>query len=168
MPDVVVFPPPYFPASMSRSSSNDPAAPRALRIALQGAVRVLKRRFRVLLLVRDAYTRLADHAQPMQSARADLAAFLRLLKAWALRQYQRVPWTPLLLVTGAVVYFVLPVDVVPDVLMGIGFIDDVAVISATVRAVRDELDRFRMWEARRETPSVPAPDTTAAIRKPAA
>jgi uncharacterized membrane protein YkvA (DUF1232 family) len=47
---------------------------------------------------------------------------------------------------AALLYFVLPFDVVPDVLAGIGFVDDVAVITSVVESVRNELDRFREWE----------------------
>jgi uncharacterized membrane protein YkvA (DUF1232 family) len=117
-----------------------------LRIARDGAKHVLERRFRVLLLIRDAYAHMADHAPSVQGVRTDLAASLRLLKAWALRQYRHVPWTALLLIAGAVVYFVMPADLVPDVLAGMGFVDDVAVVSAAVQSVREELDRFRAWE----------------------
>jgi uncharacterized membrane protein YkvA (DUF1232 family) len=56
---------------------------------------------------------------------------------------------------GAVVYFVMPADLIPDLLLGIGFVDDAAVVSAVVRTVRNELDRFRTWErrARADSPS---------------
>lgn len=141
------------PSSLPAASSSDR---RALRVALDGAKQVLKRRFRVLLLVRDAYEHMIDHAAPLRSVRADLTAFLRLLKAWALRQYERVPWTALLLIAGAVVYFVMPVDLIPDMLVGIGFVDDVAVVSAVVRSVRNELDRFRAWEQDALTASSPS------------
>jgi uncharacterized membrane protein YkvA (DUF1232 family) len=55
------------------------------------------------------------------------------------------------LIAGAVVYFVAPLDLIPDALIGIGFVDDVAVISAVVRAVRDELDRFQAWETQQHS-----------------
>lgn len=119
-----------------------------MQIALDGAKRVLKRRFRVLLLIRDAYERMTEHARPMAGVQEDLRVLLRLMKAWALQNYERVPWSALLLITSAVVYFVMPVDLIPDVLAGIGFVDDVAVVSTAVRAVQSELDRFRQWEDR--------------------
>ena len=37
---------------------------------------------------------------------------------------------------GALAYFVLPVDAVPDIVAGIGFTDDVAVLTAVITAVR--------------------------------
>lgn len=132
--------------SSSASKPSAPVSPQAVDIALSGAKRVLKRRFRVLLLVRDAYARMSEHARPIESVRDDLSVLLRLMKAWALQNYRHIPWTALLLATSAVVYFVMPVDLIPDALVGIGFVDDVAVVSAVVRAVREELDRFRRWE----------------------
>ncbi len=36
---------------------------------------------------------------------------------------------------GAIAYFVLPVDMVPDVLAGLGFTDDASVLAAAVAAV---------------------------------
>jgi uncharacterized membrane protein YkvA (DUF1232 family) len=48
---------------------------------------------------------------------------------------------------GGLVYFLLPTDVLPDVVPGVGFVDDVAVVSMVVDAVRGEIDRFRAWEA---------------------
>ena len=131
------------PTRTTLASSTDRTT---FRIALDSAKRVLKRRFRVLLLARDAYTRMSDHSRALTSVKEDLAVLLRMMTAWAQRSYQRVPWTVLLLVTGAVVYFVAPIDLIPDALIGIGFVDDVAVVTAVVRTVRDELDRFRAWE----------------------
>lgn len=39
------------------------------------------------------------------------------------------------ILTAALAYFVLPADVVPDVLFGVGFTDDIAVLTAAISAV---------------------------------
>jgi uncharacterized membrane protein YkvA (DUF1232 family) len=128
--------------SLSRSDSSE-----GLFDALTDAAQiVLRRRFRVVLLVRDAYDRMLTNASVLEAVWDDLQTIMRLLVAWAEDSYRRVPWTPLVLMAAALLYFVLPVDVIPDFLAGIGFVDDVAVISSVVQSVRDELDRFRDWE----------------------
>ncbi len=143
--------------------SSTPSRQHALRAALDGAKRVLKRRFRVLLLVRDAYELEVAQPNAFRRVRDDLTTLLRLLKAWALRRYQRMPWPSLLLVASAVVYFVTPADLIPDLLPGIGFMDDVAVVSAVVQAVRDELERFRAWE--RDDPEALSIDSALMVPK---
>jgi len=74
---------------------------------------------------------------------------LRLIYAWANRSYRRIPWSPVALIVAALCYFVLPVDLVPDLLGPIGLTDDVVLISSVVQSARSELDRFRSWENRR-------------------
>lgn len=36
---------------------------------------------------------------------------------------------------------------IPDVIPGVGFLDDATVIAWVIKSVRDELDAFREWEA---------------------
>ena len=107
---------------------------------------VVEQRFRILLLIRDAYDRLATDAPALRSVLSDLSAMLRLLYAWANASYQRVPWPALMMVAGAVGYFVLPLDMIPDVLGPVGLMDDAAIIASTVQTVCEELARFREWE----------------------
>jgi uncharacterized membrane protein YkvA (DUF1232 family) len=40
---------------------------------------------------------------------------------------------------AALAYFVLPIDIVPDFLFGLGFVDDAAVLLAAFRTVRDNI-----------------------------
>ncbi len=51
---------------------------------------------------------------------------------------------------GALAYWVLPIDVIPDVLAGIGFTDDAAVIAAVVATLGAHI-RPRHRDAARET-----------------
>lgn len=46
---------------------------------------------------------------------------------------------------GAIAYFILPVDMVPDVLAGLGFTDDASVLAAAIAAVgRHLLPKHRL------------------------
>lgn len=50
---------------------------------------------------------------------------------------------------GAVAYFILPIDVVPDILAGLGFTDDASVLAAAVAAVGRHLQPRHRERARR-------------------
>lgn len=150
-------------ASEPESTGNSPAPPppnRSLQLdkkevfdlLSEAASRVLQRRFRVVLLVRRAYERMTSHSDVLSAVWADLRTMMRMVLRWADRSYRHVSWTPLLLVVGALVYFVTPVDLIPDALGAIGFVDDVTVITTVVQRIRGELDRFRDWEAQQALP----------------
>ncbi|MEM7021319.1 MAG: YkvA family protein [Pseudomonadota bacterium] len=50
---------------------------------------------------------------------------------------------------GALAYFVLPADLVPDMLAGLGFTDDASVIAAAIAAVGRHLEPKHREQARR-------------------
>ena len=50
---------------------------------------------------------------------------------------------------GAVAYFILPIDMVPDMLAGLGFTDDASVLAAAVAAVGRHLRPQHRQQARR-------------------
>jgi uncharacterized membrane protein YkvA (DUF1232 family) len=133
-------------ASLSTWSAR-PDASEVVDTLKDAAEQVLRRRFRLVLLLRNAYERMSAQSSVLSAVWTDLQTMLRLLVRWADRSYRRVGWTPLVLMVGAVLYFVVPTDAVPDALGALGFVDDVTVISMVVRRVRTELDRFREWEA---------------------
>lgn len=104
----------------------------------------------------DARTgQLADSAlAKAQSKRGALAAvfnqlsdLIRLVKAWATRRYRTIPWRSASLIIAGLLYFVSPLDALPDFIPGLGFLDDAFIITWLMRAVRQELEKFRAWEA---------------------
>lgn len=133
---------------------NSPVTATELAETLSDATRrVLRRRFRVVLLIRDAYEHMTSNENALGAVWDDLQTVLRLLVAWTRRSYRQISWASVALLVAALVYFVTPLDVIPDTLGAIGLTDDVAVIQTAVEAVRDELDRFREWEQTRALPS---------------
>ena len=50
------------------------------------------------------------------------------------------------LIVLGLVYFVTPLDIIPDFLPLIGFADDLSVLIAIYNSVKHEVDDFRSWE----------------------
>jgi len=63
---------------------------------------------------------------------------------------------------GVLAYFVLPVDLIPDFMTGIGFVDDGAVLYAAFRAVSDHIKPAHRERAKEliQHKLIGAPDTT--------
>lgn len=61
------------------------------------------------------------------------------------------PATPLkakAILIGALAYFILPVDMVPDAILGLGFTDDMAVLLAAFNVVRTHITQAHRDQAR--------------------
>jgi uncharacterized membrane protein YkvA (DUF1232 family) len=60
-----------------------------------------------------------------------------------------VPWTTTAAVVFGLAYFLMSVDVIPDVLPVVGFLDDAAVIAEVIYLVSGDIRRFRAHRAAR-------------------
>jgi uncharacterized membrane protein YkvA (DUF1232 family) len=76
----------------------------------------------------------------------DLLMFVRMCSAWATRKYTIIPKESIALSVLAVIYFVTPTDFVPDFILGLGFIDDIAVISWVLEKIKPDIEEFKKWE----------------------
>ena len=64
---------------------------------------------------------------------------------WA-GDYKNVPWKLLASIGFAVAYLVSPLDIIPDFLPVIGFVDDAAVFALVIKAFESELDDYKEWK----------------------
>ncbi len=75
-----------------------------------------------------------------------LTGLLRLIKAYAIGEYRDISWQTLVMIISAVVYFVMPIDAIPDILLGWGFLDDISILTWVMASSKTEIDKYREWE----------------------
>ena len=83
---------------------------------------------------------------PLGEVWSYLTALFRLLRAYTRGEYRDIPRSSIVLVIVGIIYFVSPIDLIPDVIAGIGFLDDAAVIGLVVAQIKADLDNFLAWE----------------------
>jgi uncharacterized membrane protein YkvA (DUF1232 family) len=44
---------------------------------------------------------------------------------------------------ATILYFLTPIDLIPDFIIGLGYLDDAALIGWTMNAVKSDVDAFR-------------------------
>lgn len=93
--------------------------------------------------------RLRRHGRALAPLREDLPALLRLARSWARREYTAIPWRAVVGILAGLLYFVSPLDAVPDFLPFLGFIDDAAVLGFILRSMEKDVRAFREWEEAR-------------------
>lgn len=83
---------------------------------------------------------------PMGEVWSYLTALFRVLKAYIGGRYKDIPWGSIVLVAVALLYFVSPLDIIPDAVAGLGLVDDAAVIGFVASQIKSDLDAFLAWE----------------------
>ncbi|MCU0372466.1 MAG: YkvA family protein [Ignavibacteria bacterium] len=69
-----------------------------------------------------------------------------MLKDYRSRKYTEIPWKTIALITAALLYFLNPVDFIPDFMGFIGFTDDAIVLSLVFNAMRKDLIKYCSWK----------------------
>lgn len=74
-----------------------------------------------------------------------ITIFFQMLRDWRNGDYPRSQVKTLLLLTAAILYIVMPLDIIPDVILGLGFIDDAGVLGLIWTLIKKELSQYEKW-----------------------
>ena len=84
-------------------------------------------------------------SEGLATAQAQLSLMIELVSAYVKGDYREVAGSTLISVVAALLYFIAPLDALPDFLFGWGLLDDAAVISYVSNQLRKELEAFKQW-----------------------
>ena len=124
-------------------------------IAMNQASRLAGKPGRILLLLTKLGAKIkGGHWSPVQRQmiKEKFLVLGRMAKAYALGRYRAVPWKTMLILLAAVIYFLNPIDLIPDLLPLVGFTDDFAILLWVYNAIGVEVDKFLEWEQSRAIP----------------
>ena len=94
-----------------------------------------------------------DPPGPLEELWQSIKDLISLLKDYSSGRYPNVPWTTVASITAAIAYFVSPIDLIPDVIPIIGYLDDAYVIKLCIDAVQTDLNKYLAWKARQKRKS---------------
>ena len=81
---------------------------------------------------------------------ADIKLMFSMIRDYWYGNYRNVPWKTIAAVAGALLYVLNPLDVIPDLIFGFGFLDDAGVVALCLRLVESDLHRYAAWKEQRE------------------
>ncbi|MDK8462137.1 YkvA family protein [Marinobacter sp. SS13-12] len=80
----------------------------------------------------------------------DIRLMFSMLRDYWQGNYREVPWKSIAAIAGALIYVLNPLDLIPDLLLGIGFLDDAGVVAACLAFVESDLLRYAAWKEQSE------------------
>ena len=75
-----------------------------------------------------------------------LRLFIRIINAYTTKEYTYVPWKTICLIVAGLIYFIYPVDLIPEFIPVSGLIDDIALIAWIYESIQEDIDNFLEWE----------------------
>lgn len=71
--------------------------------------------------------------------------FFQMLRDWRNGDYPRSQVKTLFFLTAAILYIAMPLDIIPDVILGLGIIDDAAVLGLIWMLIKKEMSQYEKW-----------------------
>ncbi|SLJ95668.1 YkvA family protein [Salegentibacter salarius] len=64
--------------------------------------------------------------------------------------YSSVPWFTIASIAFALLYVLNPLDLMPDFIPGLGYVDDFAILTVTLRFIETDLHKYLDWKLEEE------------------
>ena len=77
---------------------------------------------------------------------ADVPTLCLMVIDYAKGNYKEVPFATMVGIVVALVYFLSPIDLIPDTIPGFGQLDDAAVILFAVNAAHNDIADYKEWK----------------------
>ena len=71
--------------------------------------------------------------------------FFSMLRDNFSKRYKEIPVGTIAAIVGTLLYVFSPFDVVPDILPGVGLLDDAAMMASCVAFVKNDVDKYKKW-----------------------
>lgn len=128
-------------------NANDTKSQKRLEKRFSSAKEILHNPEKIEQLLEKAENkrvfRLSDKAQKVLS---NVPEFIDFIKSYIKREYTEVPAKSLIAITSALLYFVSPIDAIPDVFLVLGLTDDIAVLAFCLKSFSDDFEKYKKWK----------------------
>jgi|GEM_PF-251464 len=131
-------------------SGDNIAASAIFKKFLASAEGYVKQPTRLKKLLLDAFNKAREKKEIgtlAHEAWDTLQSLFRLIKLSAAGEYTGVPTTTVVAAVAVLIYFISPIDLIPDFIPVVGLLDDMALVAWFSTSIKHELDKFHEWEA---------------------
>ena len=75
--------------------------------------------------------------------------FISLIRSYVRKEYTTLPIVSAVGILTALIYFLSPVDMIPDAIPGVGLIDDAAVVAIVWTLVETDVENYQEWRSKK-------------------
>lgn len=78
-------------------------------------------------------------------ALSNVPVLVSMVRSYASKEYTDLPLGTMIAIVSALIYFLSPIDLIPDSVPVLGYADDAAVLAACLTMVRSDVDDYKSW-----------------------
>ena len=75
-----------------------------------------------------------------------IPVMISMLRSYFKKEYKNIPLGTLIALVSALLYWLTPADVIPDVIPIAGYVDDATVITACIKLISDDIKEYKKFK----------------------
>ncbi|RZL66964.1 MULTISPECIES: YkvA family protein [Pedobacter] len=96
--------------------------------------------------IKEALGKAVTNKSDLEGVWAKMLLLFAVAKDYVNGDYTEIPKRSIVAILGGLIYFLSPIDVVPDFIPVLGFIDDVFILNLVYKQVIKDLERYKIWK----------------------
>ncbi|WP_462247990.1 YkvA family protein [Ekhidna sp.] len=97
--------------------------------------------------------RVAENSEELKDLKSKLQILIKMAQSHISGAYRAFPVSSIILIVFALLYFVTPIDLIPDFIPALGFADDASVVYLIVKKLNKDIVHFQEWERNQANPT---------------
>jgi len=107
---------------------------------------ILKDKSKASDTIKEALGKAVTNKGQLEGVWAKVVLLFAVAKDYVNGEYTEIPKRSIVAILGGLIYFLSPIDVVPDFVPVLGFIDDVFVLNLVYKQVLKDLEKYKIWK----------------------
>jgi uncharacterized membrane protein YkvA (DUF1232 family) len=109
---------------------------------------ILKDKSKANKTIKDALGKAITNKGALDGVWAKMVLLFGVAKDYVNGDYTEIPKRSIVAILGGLIYFLSPIDIVPDFVPFLGFIDDIFILNLVYKQVINDLEKYKEWKDR--------------------
>jgi len=128
---------------MAKKTVTPEQAEKALK---KGTKKVTEKDLKKVLAKRDEIEEKFKSGGPLGRFITDIKLCFAIIQDYVKGNYREVPYWTIAAIVAALLYVLSPVDIIPDFIPVVGYVDDALVMAACLKMVEQDLYKYKEWK----------------------
>lgn len=117
--------------------------------ALKATEKIIEDNKRVSSVLEKAIKKLGTVKNKTKEFKENLLLTINLIKDWTKGEYREIPKKTILYMLAGIIYFLIPIDMIPDFLFKFGFLDDLAVLNFIFTSFVEDIEKYKNYKEKK-------------------
>ncbi|GGI28829.1 YkvA family protein [Pedobacter mendelii] len=107
---------------------------------------IIKDKAQASQTIKEALGKAVTNKSDLDGVWSKMVLLFAVAKDYVNGDYTELPKRSIIAILGGLIYFLSPIDVVPDFIPVLGFVDDIFILNLVYKQVLKDLEKYKIWK----------------------